>query len=315
MANSKTTIDSEDSEDEVTAQFEPGESCERCLRHVTTVNVAGNTFLIIVKAYLGIVGGSKALVADAIHSLGDLLASFMMFIALKVADKPRSKDYPYGRGKVEYIAALIISFFLLILGIYIFIDGARDVYLGRYVAPHLVTAWGALISIIVNELMCRQAHCVDVLYNKPSVAAVSLESRVDTYSSAAVLVGIVGAKISLPVLDSIAAIIVAILILKSSADMFLEAVKKLMDYSMDDKTIAEIRKAVAEVSGIKGVKNVRTRELGSTSEVEVAVFVDKDIKVEQFDGIKAGVSRAVRSKLDFECEVTVRLKPFLGNES
>ncbi len=296
-------------------RYIPPQKCHKCLSYVATVNVAGNIFLVAIKAYLGIVGGSKALFADAIHSLGDLLASFMMFIALKVADRPQGKDYPYGRGKVEYIAALLIAAFLVVLGVFILIDGIRDLVSGRYVAPHFVTAWGALISIIVNEIMARQGQCVDVRFNKPSVAAVALESRVDTYSSAAVLVGIIGAKVSFPVIDSIFAVIVAVIILKSAADMLVESVTKLMDVSMDGEKIETIREVVMGIPGVSGVEHVRTRELGSKAEVDVIVFVDKTLKVAQFDELKKAVSQAVRSKLEFDGEISVRLKPFLGAES
>lgn len=295
------------------------EKCNKCLTTITMVNVVGNSFLIIIKAYLGIIGGSKALFADAIHSLGDLLASFMMFVALKVADKPKSKEYQYGRGKVEYITALLVSGFLFVLGVYILIDGVRDIYNGRFVAPHLVTAWGALISIVVNEIMARQGQCLDVRFNKPAIAAIALESRVDTFSSAAVLAGIIGAKISFPILDSITAVIVAIIILKSSADMCMESVTKLMDLSLGDEKIAEIRKVVLGVAGVSGVGSILTREIGSMAEVDITVLVDKDRKVEQFDEVKTAVARVVRSKLDFDGEISVRLKPFLkpllGNKS
>ncbi len=290
----------------------PNARCAKCLTNVTAYNVVGNAFLIVIKAYLGIVGGSKALFADAIHSLGDLLASFMMYIALKVADKPKSKNYAYGRGKVEYISALIISFFLVVLGIYIFIDAAKDIYVGRFTAPHLVTAWGALISIVVNELMSRQASCVGTLYNKPSIIAVALESRVDTWSSAAVLAGIVGAKISYPIIDSIAAILVAIIILKSAADMLIESTRKLLDISMDVDNLDKIKAVVSATTGVLGIKNIRTRELGSTFEVDITVFVDKDLRVDQFPEIKENIVEAVHSKLDFGGEVIVHFKPFVG---
>ncbi len=300
---------------DATGRYIPPAKCHKCLNYVATVNVSGNIFLVVIKAYLGIVGGSKALFADAIHSLGDLLASFMMFIALKVADQPKGEDYQYGRGKVEYIAALLIASFLVVLGVFILIDGVRDLVSGRYVAPHFVTAWGALISIIVNEIMARQGQCVDVRFNKPSVAAVALESRVDTYSSAAVLVGIIGAKISFPIIDSIFAVIVALIILKSAADMLVESVTKLMDVSMDEEKIGTIKDVVMGISGVSGIEHVRTRELGSKAEVDVTVFVDKTLRVAQFEAIKLAVSNAVRSKLEFDGEISVRLKPYLGAES
>ncbi|MGK5083010.1 cation diffusion facilitator family transporter [Bdellovibrionota bacterium FG-1] len=285
--------------------------CENCLVHVTTVNVVGNMFLVAIKAYLGIVGGSKALFADAIHSLGDLLASFMMFVALKVADRPKSDEYAYGRGKVEYITAMLIAGFLVVLGIYILIDAMGDLMGGRYVAPHLVTAWGALISIIVNEIMARQSNCVGSKFNKPAILAVALESRVDTWSSVAVLGGIIGGALSFPIIDSIVAVLVALIILHSAAEMLIESVKNLIDTSIDGEKIETIKKVVQLLPGVSGIDQVRTRVLGAKAEVDITVFVDKTLKVGQFDQIRTAVLEAVRSQLEFDGEISVRLKPFL----
>lgn len=279
--------------------------------HVTTVNVVGNMFLVAIKAYLGIVGGSKALFADAIHSLGDLLASFMMFVALKVADRPKSDEYAYGRGKVEYITAMLIAGFLVVLGIYILIDAMGDLMGGRYVAPHLVTAWGALISIIVNEIMARQSNCVGSKFNKPAILAVALESRVDTWSSVAVLGGIIGGALSFPIIDSIVAVLVALIILHSAAEMLIESVKNLIDTSIDGEKIETIKKVVQLLPGVSGIDQVRTRVLGAKAEVDITVFVDKTLKVGQFDQIRTAVLEAVRSQLEFDGEISVRLKPFL----
>ena len=288
--------------------------CQRCLEHVITVNVVGNIFLVLLKGYLGILGGSKALFADAIHSLGDLLASFMMYIALKVADRPKCEEYAYGRGKAEYTAAVIIAGFLLVLGVYIFVDGAKDLISGRAIAPHLMAGWGALVSVIVNEIMCRQGQCVDARFNKPSVSAVALESRVDTYSSIAVLAGIIGSVISLPIIDSIVAILVALIILHSSAEMFFNATKKLLDVSMPDEILKKIRTAVLETPKILGIGDLRTREMGSKSEVDITILVDKTMVVGQFDSIKTEVEKAIKAQVPFECHIIVRLKPHIGTK-
>jgi len=114
------------------------------------VNVVGNIMMIVIKAYMGVVGGSKGLIADAIHSCADLLATIVMIIGLNISSRKRDEKYPYGYGKSEHVVAFIIYLFLLLIASYILFDGIRAIIEGRVVIPCMIAVWGAFFSIAIN---------------------------------------------------------------------------------------------------------------------------------------------------------------------
>lgn len=288
--------------------------CHTCKRSVGIVNIGGNVLLVLVKAYLGIIGGSKGLFADAIHSLGDLVASVLMVIALAVSGKPKSEKFQYGFGKFEFIIAVIIYASLVVIGFYILVDGIYIIYVGSLAPPHIVTAWGALISVVANEVMYRQGLCISERFNNPSILAKAIESRVDVYSSIAVLIGILAARIGFFALDAAAAIAVAILILKSAFEMLIKSIKGLMDSSLESKDLQRIQSAVESIPEIRKVGKIRSREIGSSAEVEITVYVDRSVKVNDFGEIRSNVSRKIRAELEFDGEVNVFIKTYAEGE-
>jgi len=134
-------------------------ACEKCAHSVGTVNVLGNVFLMVIKAYLGIVGRSTALIADAIHSGADLIASMMLVLGLRISRKPSNNRYPWGYGKVEFLVAIVIYTSLICAGFIIFIDALECIVNNEEVNPSAIALVGALLSIVVNELMYRQSIC------------------------------------------------------------------------------------------------------------------------------------------------------------
>jgi len=191
-------------------------ACQLCSQSIGAVNIGGNLALTAVKGYLGVVGGSQALVADAIHSLADLLSSGLLLVGLRVAHRPANAKHPYGYGKVEFLVAVGIYALLLAAGGFIIYDSVHMIVDKQEVSPSGITIFGALLSAVVNEMMYRQSLCVGRQLQSPSIVANAAEKRADVYSSLAVLAGIVGAKLGVHVLDPLAAVLVAALILHSS---------------------------------------------------------------------------------------------------
>ena len=146
-------------------------TCEKCARSVGPVNVLGNIMMILLKGYIGVVGGSKALIADAIHSSADLLATLIMIIGLRVSSRTADEKFPYGYGKSEYVVAIAIYISLFMIGTYILIDGVRVIFSGHMSTPSFLAIWGAVFSITINELMFRLTICAGTQVGSPSMVA------------------------------------------------------------------------------------------------------------------------------------------------
>jgi len=283
-------------------------ACEECTRSVGKVNIIGNILMILIKGYLGVVGGSKGLIADAIHSCADLFATFLMIIGLRVSGHEKDETYPYGYGKAEYLVAIVIYMFLFVVGLYILIDGIRAIAEGRKITPRFIAAWGAILSIAINELMFRQTVCVGAQTGSPSITAKAWESRSDVYSSIAVLAGILGAKMGFHFMDPLAAIAVGVIILRICYQMVQQSILKLMDRA-PEHVLNEVRQALARVKSIAGIKDVNAREMGREMEFEIALHVPEHTTVLQGEKIKSEAKRAVRKVVERKSTVKVRLFP------
>ena len=283
-------------------------TCEKCARSVGKVNVVGNTLMILIKGYLGVVGGSKGLIADAIHSCADLLATIIMIIGLRISGKEKNKKYPYGFGKAEYLVAVVIYLFLFVIGSYILFDGTKAIIEGHKVVPCLSAAWGAIFSIAINELMFRQSVCAGSQINSPSIVAKAWESRSDVLSSIAVLIGILGAKMGFHFMDPLAAIAVGVIIIRICILQVKGAMLNLMDKE-PEQALAGVKEALAGVNNVTEIKGIKAREIGQKMEVEVSIDVPRDITVSQGEKIKSEVKKALRKAIDRKSTINVRLFP------
>lgn len=282
-------------------------ACRWCANSVGAINISANLFLMIVKGYLGIVGGSKGLVADAIHSAADLLSSVMLVVGLRVANKPADSRHPYGYGKAEFLVAVIIYTSLMCAGVVILVDAISCIVHRENADPAIATAGAAVVSVVANEMMFRQCICAGTQLGSPSLVANAWEKRSDVLGSIAVLVGILGAKLGCSVLDPIAAGVVGGIILKTSAEMLRDGFARLIDVALDPKVVEEIRRSAANVEGVRAVGQVRSREMGRTVWVDVEVLVDNESRLKLIEHVKEDVRQAIVAALDRPATVVVYL--------
>ena len=284
-------------------------ACKKCANSVGTVNVVGNISMILIKGYMGVVGGSKGLVADAIHSCADLLATIIMIVGLRISGREKDDKYAYGYGKSEYLVAIVIYMFLFVIAVYILYDGTMAIIERRKIVPCLSAAWGAIFSVAINELMFRQSMCAGTQINSPSMVAKAWESRSDVFSSVAVMIGIIGAKMGFHFMDPLAAVAVGVIILKICIEMVKDAILNLMDKAPEEDVLEGVRKAVARVKDIAGIKDVHAREVGPELEFEILLNVPERITVSQGERIRREARKVVGEVTDRKSTVKVRLFP------
>lgn len=273
------------------------ESCEKCVKSLALVNIGGNSFIAVLKVFLGIAGGSHALFADGIHSFGDVFGSVMMVISLKIADRPRDSKYPYGYGKVEFLAACIIYISLFFVGCYILTSAIHHIISGVHINPDMVTLLGALISLVANELMYRQSICCGTQLNSPSMIANAHEKRADMLSSAVVLVGIVGAKLGLDFLDPLAAIVVSFLIFKLCYESLKKAVQGLMDSALPPEFKEEVIGIIRNYPDLE-VSEIRAREVGQKVDIEIVASIDRNKLLKEVETIKSKIKNDILKDIE-----------------
>jgi len=282
-------------------------ACEKCANSVGTVNVVGNILMVLLKAYLGVVGMSKGMIADAIHSCADLLATIVMIIGMRISAKEANDRYPYGYGKAEYVVAIIIYFFLVIIAFYILYDGAVAIMQKHQIVPCFAAFWGGIFAIAINELMFRQSLCVGTQINSPSMIAKAWESRSDVYASIAVVIGILGAKMGFHWMDPLGAIVVGLIILRMCVEQIHSAVQSLLDRAPDEEILKEASTALSRIGGIESIKSVQAREVGNQTEFQVELNVPGHMSVTAGERIKKEAKRAIIRQIGKEAIVQIRL--------
>lgn len=254
--------------------------CYWCAKHVGGINLWANLGLLIVKLLGGIFGRSQALIADAVHSLSDVIVAILVIVGLKVSSAPPDEDHHWGHGNIEFIVSAIIGTLLVCTAIAITIVSLLSIIQGNIYNPGIMAVWAAAISVVANEIMFRHSLCAGEQMDSPAMIANAWENRSDVYSSLAVLVGVFGARIGFTVLDPIAAIIVGIMIAKNGLKTLVSGVKGITDRSFDNKAmLSQIRKLVLKEDGIVSIGRLRARKTGQKVWIDLEAIFKPEVKV------------------------------------
>jgi len=232
-----------------------------------------------VKLMGGILSRSQALLADAVHSLSDTLVAVALLVTLKISGKPPDRDYPYGRGNIEYITLGIISIFVIVVAIAIFTSSLKAMFAAKLPEPGFIGILVAIFSIAGNGLLSSHSFCVAEKANSPAILANALENRADVYTSTAALVGIIGARLGLRILDPLAALFVGVLIAKFGISMLYQAINGLLGESVDKSELKKINRIAASVPGVQKIYDIKARKSGQKSIVDLEIGIEPDTKL------------------------------------
>lgn len=270
------------------------ERCRRCARIAPWFSFCGNLTLAIHKLVVGLLGRSAALVADAMHSFGDVVGSTSILMATRVSAHHPDQRFPYGKGKAEFVGAVFVYVVLLFFAGGIIISSIHSMLDSHLEPPHFITAVGALVSVLYNYLMYKFATCAGTRNNSPAILADAFENRADALASVAVIVGIFGALLIHPICDAIAALVVGLIIFWNCQEQLRLAARGLMDNGLPPERIELIRRAARAQEGVLDVHYVRTRQTGVRFWIDLGIRVPPGIPVERADTIVSRVRSAVR---------------------
>lgn len=204
------------------------------IKMLSLTSITGNVFLSGFKMAAGIAGHSGAMISDAVHSLSDVVTTFIAFFGVRISGKPADEAHPYGHDRLECVASLALGEILLITGIGIGKAGVVRIFSENdkdTVLPGAVALAAAVVSIVMKEAMYWYTRYYAGLINSAAFMADAWHHRSDALSSAGSLAGIGGAMLGFPVLDSVAAVVICLFILKTSKDIIWDAVRKMLDTS------------------------------------------------------------------------------------
>ena len=286
-----------------------GETC-------TKLGLIGNIALTVLKYAAGIMGRSPAMVADATHSLSDVIATAVVYCSLKISSKPPDEEHPFGHGHAETIAALFVGLTLFLTGGYIAYGAIISLLRGEYATPGPMALVAAVISIIIKEFMFRYTIYVGKKVKSTAITANAWDHRSDAYSSGAALVGIAGATYGFPYLDPVACLIIAGFIIKVSVDIFLENINLVMDVVPEEARRLEedIKELCLKEKAILNASMVRLRPVGAGKyHAGLIINVPAGLSVRKGHAVAANIRKKLLVRFSDELiDIMVHVAPGKG---
>lgn len=248
---------------------------EKLAVKVSGVSIIGNTLLSAFKLIIGLTAHSSAMISDALHSASDVFSSVIVIIGMKLSARKSDTSHPYGHERLECIAAIVLAVILLVTGCFIGRDALEQILHGTEpVIPERTAIFAALISILVKEAMFWYTRYYAKLCNSSALMADAWHHRSDALSSVGACIGIAGARLGYPIWESVASLVICLLILKAAYDIFADAVNKLVDHACDGKTEQAIRECVLAQHGVLGIDELKTRVFGSRIYADIEIRID-----------------------------------------
>lgn len=279
-------------------------------RKAVTVAISGNILLTIFNFVVGILSGSTALVAEAAHTLSDVITSIITAIGFRIGLKPPDSEHPYGHGRAEPLVGLVIVVFLVFIAYEIISEAySKLLLMGSLAPPDWTAALMAIIGIAVNIIMTRYMMNVGKKINSPAIIADAQHQKVDVFSCAAIVVGVVGSNMGLLILDPLVAVLIAVLVLKIAFDVGKENINNLMGKVPSTDLIVEITKAGTSVKGVKGMHDIKVNYMGPNASVDLHITVDPELSLRNAHKIAHQVEKSVIDRVDIVSIVYVHVCP------
>lgn len=268
-----------------------------------------NAVLMVVKLLAGHFGHSEAVFADGMESASDFIIILAGMIALKIGRRPLDNDHPYGHGKAESIAAILVSLVIFATGGGILYRAAMTMMEGDYVKPQMIAVIAALATIVIKGALFRYTRRVSKKLGSPAVEAIAMDHRKDALTSVATLIGVGGAYSGVLLMDPLAAALSALFIFRIGWQTFRNAANDLMDGCPPKEMITAVAVIAEEVPGVEHVHEIRSRRSGQYLIVDLKLDMDPEMTVKESHGITADVKRLIFERFPDVGDVMIHINP------
>ncbi|MBU3179702.1 cation diffusion facilitator family transporter [Clostridium psychrophilum] len=274
------------------------------------LSIVSNTVLIIFKVIAGILMGSVSVISEAIHSSIDLLASIIAFFSIKISSKAEDKGHPFGHGKYENVSGFVEALLILLAAALIVYQAIKRMFEGGAVENIslgiFVMLIASAINFVVSMILLKTARKTDSI----ALEADAMHLLTDVYTSIGVVIGLLLLKVTkIPIIDSITAIVVAILIVKTSIDLIKKSLNDLVDCKLPDDDISKIVIILNSHNEITKYHNLRTRKSGSTREIDVHIHVVENASLIDAHKLSDEIEDELKNVFPGDSYVMIHLEP------
>ncbi|MCR4428944.1 MAG: cation-efflux pump [Caldiserica bacterium] len=275
---------------------------------VAFYSVLVGLFLTGMKAIVGISTGSLGIISEALHSLLDLGAALMTFFSVRISSRPADLRHQFGHGKVENISALFESLLLLLTCLWIVYEAMQRLFLKTVSIE--VGFWSYFVmgvALILDLIISRVLYAGAKQYGSQALEADALHYSSDIFSSLVVIAGLIGVNLGIPILDPIAALSVAVLVVRASIKLGIRAVNELLDQAPAGLT-EKVEKLVRSIPGVEGVSQVRLRKSGNSIFVDIVITTARLIPLNQADKLTDLIEREIKNLIP-DSDIMIHVNP------
>lgn len=284
----------------------------------TTLGIIVNVILTVLKLFGGIVGNSRALIADAVHSASDVISSFVVLFGVRAANKPPDDDHPYGHGKYETVAALIVAILLIVIGVEILVSSAQMLFSEESPQfPKVIALYIIIFAILIKEAMYQYKIRLGRKIKSDALIADAWHHRSDSISSIVALVGVgiamIGGHYDIPYLhffDVVAGALIAAIIMYVGFKLAKDSVRLSAELILDKEESLKFHETVEAIDGVLQIDALYARTHGSYVIIDMKIGVRKDLTVEEGHNIAEFVRSELMRKYEEVSEVFVHVNPY-----
>ena len=285
---------------------------QKAANRVSVVTIAGNVVLSVIKLFAGIMAHSGAMISDALHSASDVFSTIVVLIGIRLSAKESDKEHPYGHERLECVAAIILAMVLFVTGFGIGAEAFKNIFSGHSAdlrIPGVLAMAAAVISIVSKEGMYWYTRYYARKIDSGALMADAWHHRSDAFSSIGALIGIGGARLGYPIMDSVASLVIFGFIAKAAFDIFKDAVDKMVDHSCDEETEKRIYDCVMENENVLGIDLLQTRIFGNKIYVDVEIQADGSYTLQEAHNIAESVHEKIEQNFPKVKHIMVHVNP------
>lgn len=277
---------------------------------VTTIFV--NLILALFKLIAGLVAHSNAMISDAIHSASDVFSTIIVMIGIRLSSKQPDKEHPYGHERLECVAAILLSIVLFITGLGIGMEALSNILshnTQNLTVPGLLALIAAILSIIIKEGMYWYTRYYAHKIDSSALMADAWHHRSDGFSSVGALIGIAGARLGFPIMDSLASLVIFVFIAKAALDIFRDAMDKMVDHSCDEETETQIYNFVSQNPEVLGIDLFQTRIFGNKIYVDIEISMDGSYTLTMAHQIAESIHDGIEQRFPKVKHIMIHVNP------
>lgn len=277
---------------------------------VAFLSILSNTLLILLKLVAGFLSGSVSIISEAIHSSVDLIASIVAFFSVRLSSKPADDLHPYGHGKIENISGIIEGILILLASFMIIFESVRKIFNPSEINNSSLAILIMFISGLVNFFVSKTLYKVAKEEDSMALEADALHLKTDVYTSLGVGIGILLIKLTgIHILDSIVAIIVALMIIKESIDLIKNGFGEILDKRLSDYEELEIKSIIEKYNNMFiDYHKLKTRKSGNMKHIDFHITLDPAVTVKESHDIISKIKKAMNEKFK-NVRVTIHVDP------